>query len=289
MKYAAMARYVGRHSIRLMSRALQVSPSGFYAAQRRQPAARAIADARLALEIAAIHHESGQTYGSPRIHEELLARDQRHGRKRVVRLMRAAGLRSRRPAPYRVTTDSNHGLAVAPNLLNRRFAITAPNRVWTADVTALMTGEGWLYLAVLLDLGSRRVIGWATSATPDVSLVRTALRQALASRRPLGGLLHHSDQGSVYASVDYRAQLDAHGIQVSMSRIGNCWDNAVSESFFATLKTELLHGTKWRTRAEATNAIADFIERWYNRRRRHSSLGFISPVEYELKHLRKTA
>jgi transposase InsO family protein len=266
-----------------MCRALHVSPSGFYAAQHRPPAARAIADACLTLEIAAIHRQSQETYGSPRIHEELLARDERHGRKRIVRLMQAAGLRSKRPRPYRATTDSGHGLAVAPNLLNRRFTQVVPDRVWVADVTAVMTSEGWLFVAALLDLASRRVIGWATSATPNVQLVREALQRALATRHPPAGLLHHSDQGSVYASAEYRALLQAHGIQVSMSRIGNCWDNAVAESFFATLKTELVHATRWRARSQATSAIADFIERWYNRQRRHSSLGYISPVAYEMK------
>jgi putative transposase len=279
-----IARHVGRHSIRLMCQALQVSPSGFYAAQRRRPAARAIADAQLTLEITAIHRESGASYGSPRIHEELQAREQRHGRKRIVRLMQAAGLRSKRPRPYRATTDSGHGLAVAPNHLDRRFTQAEPDQVWVADVTAVMTAEGWLFVAVLLDLASRRIVGWATSAAPNVELVRLALQRALNTRRPSAGLLHHSDQGSVYASGAYRSLLDAHGIQASMSRIGNCWDNAVAESFFATLKTELLHDRRWSTRTQATNAIADFIERWYNRQRRHSSLGYISPVQYELKH-----
>jgi transposase InsO family protein len=286
VKYAAIARYVGRHSIRLMCRALQVSPAGFYASQRRQPAARAIADARLTLEITAIHNRSDQTYGSPRIHEELRAREQYHGRKRIVRLMQAAGLVSKRPRPYRSTTDSGHGLAVAANLLQRRFTETRPDHIWVADVTAVPTGEGWLFLAALLDLASRRVIGWTTSATPNVELVRKALEQALQSRRPAAALLHHSDQGSVYASVEYRALLATHGIRQSMNRIANCWDNAVAESFFATLKTELVHHIHWRTRAQATSAIADFIDRWYNRQRRHSSLGYISPVEYELKHQR---
>jgi putative transposase len=289
VKYAAIAHHVGRHSIRLMCRALQVSPAGFYAAQRRPPAARAIANALLTVEIATIHRESRATYGSPRIFEELKARAHRCSRKRVALLMRAAGLESKRPRPFRLTTQSDHRHPVAPNVLDRQFAIAKPNVTWVADITALLTGEGWLYLAVLLDLGSRRVIGWALDATPDRGLVSTALRRALAARTPGRGLLHHSDRGSVYASGEYRAQLDAHGITVSMSRIGNCWDNAVAESFFATLKTELVHDARWRTRAQATDAIADFIECWYNRQRRHSSLGYLSPVEYELKLMRRTA
>ena len=289
MKYAVIAEQMGRHSVRMMCDALQVAPSGFYAAQRRPLAARAISNARLTLEISAIHRESRGTYGSPRIYEELKALAIRCSRKRVAQQMRAAGLESKRPRPFRVTTQSGHGHPVAPNVLDRRFEVARPNVTWVADVTAILTGEGWLYLAILLDLGSRRVVGWAMDTTPDRGLVGTALRRAINARQPGRGLLHHSDRGSVYASGDYRAQLDAEGITVSMSRIGNCWDNAVAESFFATLKTELVHDATWRTRAQATDAIADFIECWYNRRRRHSSLGYISPVEYELKHLRRMA
>ena len=289
MKYASITQHVGRYPLELMCRALQVSPAGFYASRGRPPSARAIATAQLTMTITAIHRESRGTYGSPRVFEDLQARAIPCSRKRVARLMRAAGLESKRPRPFRLTTQSDHGMAVAPNVLDRQFAVRRPDQAWVGDVTAMPTGEGWLYLAVLLDLGSRRVVGWAMDATPDRGLVSTALRRALDARRPGAGLLHHSDRGSVYASGEYRAQLDARGITVSMSRIGNCWDNAVAESFFATLKTELAHHERWRTRAAATDAIADFIECWYNRQRRHSSLGYVSPVEYELKLMRQTA
>lgn len=282
MKYACIARHVGQYPIRLMCRVLAVTPSGFYAAQRRQPAARAIADALLTVEIAALHRASRRTYGSPRIHRDLRAQARRVGKKRVARLMRAAGLHSKRPRPFRVTTQSGHRHPVAPNVLDRQFAVTQPNRVWAADITYLPTREGWLYLAVILDLCSRRVVGWSLRPLLDRELVLAALHQALQARRPGGPLLHHSDRGSQYACADYRELLEARGITVSMSRRGDCWDNAVVESFFATLKTELVHEARWATRAEAASAIADFIESWYNRRRRHSSLDYVSPVEYEL-------
>ncbi len=262
MKYASITQHVGRYPMRMMCRALQVSPAGYYAALGRPASPRAVAAAHLTLTIGAIHRESRGTYGSPRVFEELQARAVRCSRKRVAHLMQVAGLVSKRPCRFRLTTQSDHRQPVAPNVLDRQFAITRPNQTWVADVTALLTGEGWLYLAVLLDLGSRRVVGWAMDATPDRGLVSTALRRALAARDPGRGLLHHSDRGSVYASGEYRAQLDARGITVSMSRIGNCWDNAVAESFFATLKTELVHGTNWRTRAQATDAIADYVECW---------------------------
>lgn len=284
-----IARYVGQYPVRLMCRVLGVRPSGFYAAQQRQPAARAIANALLTLEARAIHAESRQSYGSPRVLKELQARGIRCGRKRVARVMREAGLQSKRPHRFRTTTQSQHRHPLAPNVLDRQFAIAPPNRVWAADITYLPTREGWLYLAVLLDLGSRRVVGWALRPTLDRELVLAALHQALTTRRPSVGLLHHSDRGSQYACGEYRALLAARGITVSMSRAGDCWDNAVVESFFATLKTELVHGARWATRAEATVAVADFIEVWYNRQRRHSSLGYVSPVEYELRQMRPAA
>jgi transposase InsO family protein len=265
-----------------MCRVLDVTPSGFYAAQRRQPAARAIADALLTLDITAIHRASRQTYGSPRVHRELRAQKHCCGKKRVARLMHEAGLQSKRPRRFRVTTQSAHPHPIAPNVLNRQFAVARPNQVWAADITYLPTREGWLYLAVLLDLCSRRVVGWAIRATLDRELVLAAFHRAVTTRRPGRDLLHHSDRGSQYACADYRELLEARGITVSMSRRGDCWDNAVVESFFATLKTELVHDAQWASRAEAATAIADFIDSWYNRRRRHSSLDYVSPVEYEL-------
>jgi transposase InsO family protein len=273
-----------------MCRVLDVTSSGYYARQRRGVAARATSDALLELEITAIHRESRQTYGSPRVHREL--RDSRRircGQKRVARLMRRSGLRAKRPRRFRVTTQSAHRHPVAPNRLQRRFVVARRDRVWAGDITYLPTGEGWLYLAVLLDLHSRRVVGWAVGTTLERELVLTALRQALASRRPAAGLLHHSDRGSQYACAEYRELLAEQGIVVSMSRAGDCWDNAVVESFFATLKIELLTDARWATRAAATAAIAEYIETWYNLRRRHSSLGYVSPVEYELRQRRPAA
>ena len=209
MKYACIARYVGQYPIRLMCRVLAVTPSGFYAAQRRGLAARVIADALLELEIAAIHRASRQTYGSPRVHQELReGRQIRCGKKRVARLMRRSGLKAKRARRFRVTTQSAHQHPVAPNVLARQFTVTETNRVWAGDITYLPTGEGWLFLAVLLDLASRRVVGWALARTLDRELVLAALHQALSLRRPPAGLLHHSDRGSQYACDDYRRRLD---------------------------------------------------------------------------------
>lgn len=290
MKYACIARHVGHYPLRLMCRVLAVSPSGFHAWHKRQPAARAIADALLQVEIAAIHRASLQRYGSPRVPEELRqGRGIRCGKKRVARLMRRNGLRGKRPRRFRVTTQSQHAHPLAPNVLERQFAIAQPNRVWGADITYIPTGEGWLYLAVVLDLASRRVVGSALEPTLERDLVLAALQQALSQRRPAAGLLHHSDRGSQYACGEYRALLAQRGIAVSMSRKGDCWDNAVVESFFATLKTELVADARWATRSAATADIAHFIESWYNRQRRHSSLGYVSPVKCELKHMRQAA
>ena len=266
-----------------MCRVLGVSPTGFYAWLERPPSARAQTDARLRVAIRAIHAESQRRYGSPRVHRELRAQDVRCGRKRVVRLMRAEGLRAKGHRRYRPTTWTERTHRVAPNRLARRFQLRDLNQVWTADVTACWTGEGWLYLAIVLDLGSRRVVGWATSRAADQALTLTALTRALALRQPNAGLLHHSDRGVQYTGAGYQALLTARGVIVSMSRTGDCWDNAVVESFFATLKTELVAEARWSTRAAATDAIGHYIEGWYNRRRRHSTLDYVSPVEYELR------
>ncbi len=283
MRYACIAQHRAEYPIRLMCRVLAVSRAGFYAWLERAPSGRAQADARLHVAIRAIHAESRRSYGSPRIHRELRAQGQRHGRKRIARLMRVAGLRAKRSRRYRTTTRSEGTRPAAPNTLNRRFAVRELDRVWAGDVTACWTGEGWLYLAALLDLGSRRVVGWTTSATLDQALTRAALRRALVQRRLTPGLLHHSDRGTSYTGEEYQATLAAAGLVVSMSRRGDCWDNAVVESFFATLKTELVHEARWATRAEATAALAAYIEGWYNRRRRHSTLDYLSPAEYELR------
>jgi len=276
-----IARYRAEYPLRLMCRVLHVSPAGFYAWQRRPPSARTRQDARLRVQVAAFHRRSRQTYGSPRILRDLREAGQPVGRKRVARVMREAGLVGTPPRRFRRTTDSQHAHPIAPNHLQRQFAVAEPNRVWATDITYVRTWAGWLYLAVVLDLASRRVVGWALDTRLDRHLVLTALERALARRAPGPGLLHHSDRGSQYASADYQARLRAHGIVCSMSRRGDCWDNAVVESFFATLKRELLHREAWPTRETASAAIADYIEAWYNIHRRHSALGYVSPAVYE--------
>ena len=281
MKFAFIAGEKAAFPVTVLCRTLAVSRAGFYAAQARPPAARARADAQLAVEIAAIHGESRQRYGSPRVHAELRARGQGVSRKRVARLMRHRGLAARRRRRFRVTTDSRHAFPVAANVLARQFAAPAPDTVWVTDITYIPTGEGWLYLAVILDLCSRGIVGWAMSERITRQLPLDALGMALGRRRPSPGLLHHSDRGSQYACGDYQTHLARHGFVGSMSRRGDCWDNAVAESFFATLKVELVHDALWPTRAAARGAVFEYIEVFYNRQRRHSSLGFLSPLAFE--------
>jgi putative transposase len=284
VKYACIARHRGEYPVRLMCRALAVSPAGFYAAQQRRPSRRARHDQRLRLAIRTAHAESRRHYGAPKIHAELRAHGFRCGHNRVARLMRLDGLRGTTPRRFRVTTQSRHLLPIAANQLDRQFSVAVQrerDRVWAADITYLWTAEGWLYLAVVLDLASRRVIGWCADRSVDESLTLRALRQALALRRPGPGVIHHSDRGVQYASGAYRALLTAHGLTSSMSRKGNCWDNAVVESFFATLKNELRPDGVWPTRALAQAALARYIEGWYNYQRRHATLGYLSPYHYE--------
>lgn len=289
MKHACIAAHRDSFPVRMMCELLEVSPAGFYAAERRkrQPLGpRAQANLQLALTIRAAHVASGERYGAPKLHGELRAQGLTCGRHRVARLMRANQWRGVCRRRFRVTTtQSTHREPVAPNVLNRAFApatIAQRDRVWGADITYLWTAEGWLYLAVVMDLGSRRVIGWCADQTLDQSLALRALEQALRLRRPVsGGLVHHSDRGVQYASAAYQAVLQQHGITPSMSRRGDCWDNAVVESFFATLKTEMWGMNRWRTRAEAQQALSGFINQWYNHQRRHGSLGYRSPIQYE--------
>jgi putative transposase len=281
VKCAVIARHRAEYPLTLMCRVLGIARSAFYAWEHRRPSARAQEDAALRRRIAAHHVRSQGTYGSPRIMREL--RDERCfvRRRRVARLMGDLGLEGTPPPRFVVTTQTDAALPVAPNLLNRQFTVAEPNRVWVADVTYCRTDAGWLYLAVVLDLCSRRVVGWATSAVLDTALVRAALDWGLAIRQPLEGLLHHSDRGSPYASGDYQARLAARGITCSMSRRGDRWDNAVVESFFATLKRECVRKARWPTRASLLRALARYIEEWYNRERRHSSLDYLSPMRYE--------
>jgi transposase InsO family protein len=264
-----------------MCRNLNVSKAGYYAWRGRKPSARARADEALKLRIRAIHLENKGRYGSPRIHAELQSVGMCVARKRVARLMRSANLKAKKRRHFRVTTVSSHSYPTATNLLARDFKPALPNRAWAADITYFATREGWLYLAVVIDLFSRRVVGWSMSTRIDTALVLDALQMALRARKPEKGLIVHTDRGSQYACREYQSLLQANGIIASMSRKGDCWDNAVAESFFATLKVELKDKSLWATRSEARSAIFEYIEIWYNRRRRHSTIGYISPLEFE--------
>ena len=265
-----------------MCQVLEVSKSGYYAWRERAPSNRAQQNERLAAQITEVHTDSRGTYGSPRVHAELHAQGFAVGRNRVARIMRENGILGRRKPRFRRTTDSNHTLPVAGNLLARQFTADEPDTAWVADITYIWTQQGWLYLAVIIDLFSRRVVGWSMADHMRAELVLDALSAALGGRLPSeAGLLFHSDRGSQYASYAYQEALDANGITCSMSRRGNCWDNAVAESFFSTLKTELVHNVIFLTRASARYAIAEWIEIFYNGKRRHSSLGYATPLEAE--------
>jgi transposase InsO family protein len=281
MKYTFIAAYREEFGIQRMCRVLGVQRSGYYAWQKRQPSTREQANQALLAWIQAEHQHSRQTYGSPRLHLALQQQGVACGHNRVARLMRshqivALGKRKYHP----VTTQRQQGGVPAPNLLNQDFSASAPNQKWVVDFTCIETGEGWLYLAVVLDLFSRRVVGWAMSQAMDTALVETALRMALRERRPPAGLLHHSDQGSQYTSAAYRSCLETVQAQLSMSGVGNCYDNAVIESFFATLKTECVTAP-FASVALARTTIFEYIEVWYNRQRLHSTLGYHSPVDFE--------
>ena len=291
MRYAVITRHRDEFQVRLMCRVLEVSPSGYYVSLKRPPSWHALIDELLMARVRIIHAESGEPYGAPRVHQELQAEGLPASPKRVARLMREEGLVARPPKRHRVvTTDSNHDHPIAPNLLARDFDVNGVgiNRVWVADITYVPTREGMVYLATVLDLGSRRCVGWAMRDTIEDELTLSALRMARAARGPVRGLIHHSDRGSQYTSGDYRAELAAHGMIASMSGKGDCYDNAVAESFFSTLEFELLMKNDWHTREQARRAIFRYIETWYNRKRRHSTLGYVSPAEYE-QQLQKAA
>jgi len=267
-----------------MCRVLEVSVAGFYAYRKRPESWRAVIDDVLMAHIRVAFAESGETYGAPRVLQELREAGLPTSTKRVARLMRADGLVARpRKRGRVVTTDSNHADPIAPNRLARQFDVhgVALNQVWVGDITYIPTREGFLYLATVLDLGSRRCVGWAMRNTMEVELVTSALRMAREARHPAPGLIFHSDRGSQYASEAYRTELTAHGMLASMSGKGDCYDNAVAESFFATLEFELIMKHDWHAREEARRSIFQYIETWYNRKRRHSTLGYISPVVYE--------
>jgi transposase InsO family protein len=267
--------------VEFMCEQLEVSRSGFYAWAERPESARQQQDQQLAQQVEKAHRDSRGIYGSPRVHAELQAQGLKVSRKRVARLMGEQKLEARRRRRTVRTTDSNHSHPVAPNILERDFSPGQPNSTWATDITYVWTSEGWLYLAVVLDLFSRRVVGWSMSERIDTQLVLGALEMALEGRQPPKGLIHHSDRGSQYASAEYRQALASRGIQCSMSRKGNCWDNAVVESFFSSLKQELVYTTDFATRLQARSALFEYIEVFYNRRRRHSSLGYLSPLDYE--------
>ncbi len=268
----------------VMCSALEVSPSGYYAWRGRPESPRSRRDRQLKERIRSIYRDSRETYGSPRIHDEFKAMGLRCGRKRIARLMSEEGLTPKKARRFRRTTVAAEAHAKAPNVLNRRFQADAPDTVWAGDITYLWTADGWLYLAVILDLYSRRVVGWAVDARITEALTIQALNRALFERQPAAGLLHHSDRGSQYTSSSYQVALEKKGLIVSMSRKGDCWDNAVVESFFATLKTEL--GDTFSSRRSARLALFDYIEVFYNRQRRHTSIGSMSPAEAEARFIR---
>lgn len=281
MKYAFIAAHKVSYSVKVMCRVLSASRSGYYAWCCRPASVHSVENNLLLKRIKAIHITSRKTYGSPRVHHQLVSEGQVCSRGRVERLMSANGIRAKQRRKFIVTTDSKHDLPVERNILARQFAVGEPNKVWVSDITYIPTDEGWLYLAGVLDLCSRMAVGWSMSDSLESRLVIDALGMAYQRRRPGKGLLHHSDRGSQYASEDYRRLVRGYGMQASMSRKGDCWDNAPIESFFGTLKKELVHHRRYRTREEARKDIFDYIEIFYNRERLHSGLGYLSPVQYE--------
>jgi len=281
MKFRFIEKHREVHSVAKMARMLGVTRGGYYAWRSRAPSKRSRQEERIVEEIKAIQAEVKDRYGSPRVHRELRCRGIRAGHNRVARLMRLKGLGAKRRKRYRSTTDSGHSLPVAENLLNRGFEVPAANQVWVSDLTYIPTAEGWLYLCTILDLHSRRVVGWSMSSRMTTQLVVQALLMAVLLRRPPKGLIFHSDRGSQYCSHVFRRWAGHYGIRQSMSRKGDCWDNAPAESFFKTLKAELYGHRAFRSRQEARTAIFEYIEVFYNRVRLHSSLGYRSPAEYE--------
>ena len=302
MRYQLIEAEKAQYPVQLMYRLLEVSRSGYYTWCSRPESARALENRRLLVKIRAIHAQHRQRYGSPRIHKALQAQGECVGRHRIARLMRAEGLKPQRQRRFRVTTKADPRLPVAENILDRQFIVSQPNVAWVGDITYIWTAEGWLYLAVLLDLFSRRIVGFAMGRWIDTALCLRALKHALAWREAPVGLVHHTDQGSqcrqsreavchrqealrasrrTYAAIHYQRELATNGLIPSMSRKGNCWDNSVAESFFATLKTELIYMIDFDTREQAQQAIFYYIECYYNQQRQHSTLNYLSPAEFE--------
>jgi putative transposase len=272
------------HGVQRACRLLEVSRAAYYQRRTGAPSPRAVADAALSAKITSIHKKSGGTYGSPRVHEAL-RRDTSCGKRRVARLMRAAGLEGRRKKRWRTTTIVDPAAERARDLIQRDFAPRpGTDQRYAGDITYIMTWQGWAFLATVIDLSSRRVVGWALADHMRTSLVEDALAMAFTTRRPADGVIFHSDRGCQYTSKDYAALARANGVILSVSRKGECWDNAVAESFFATIKRELINDRAWPTRAGLQRAVFDYIEGWYNTRRLHSALGYLSPAEYESIH-----
>ena len=285
MKYQFIQAHQREHQIGRLCQVLAVSRSGYYAWCGRPVSARAAANARLVEQIQRLHRQTKARYGAVKMWRALQLAGIRCGRHRVARLRRQHGLLAQRIRRFRVMVERHEFAPPAPNRLQQRFTAAAPNRLWAGDLTAIATQAGWLYLAVLLDVYSRRVIGWAMSAKPDQHVALQALHMALEHRRPKPGLIHHSDQGALYTSVAYQHLLAQRGLIASMSRKGNCFDNAVVESFFSTLKNELVHDQRFHAREDAQAAIFEFIEVFYNRQRLHQTLGYVSPMQFEARRL----
>lgn len=289
MRYSFLRQHRGQFRLATMCRVLRVSKSGYFAWLQRPESARAKANQALLTQIKAAHAQSRQLYGRRRVHAALQAQGVLCGKHRVGRLMRSVGLQGRRRRAFRATTNSRHHFPVAPNLLARNFTATAPDQVWVSDITYLACEEGWEYLATVMDLHSRRIVGWAMQSSLDRSLTLKALQMALAQRRPGPGLIHHSDRGVQYACADYQRLLEGHHLIPSMSRKGDCWDNTPQESFFGTLKGELVHHWGRPSRRDAHRELFDFLEVFYNRQRLHSSLGYQSPVAFESQFMAEAA
>ena len=282
MKYWFMDQYRSTHGVQRMCRVIGASRSGYYRWKMQPQSKRQKENEKILMEIKESHKNSHRVYGSPRITEDLQAKGTKCSKNRVARLMKVHGIIAKAKKKFKATTNSKHNLPVADNLLNQDFVAEKPNTVWVSDITYIWTLEGWLYLAVILDLYSRQVVGWAMSDRLTANFVIKALHQAIGRRNPVRGCILHSDRGVQYASADFRDVLNSYGFIQSMSRKGNCYDNAVAESFFHTLKTEHVYDYRYETRAEAIQSIFEYIEIFYNRKRRHSAIGYRSPVSYEL-------
>jgi transposase InsO family protein len=277
------AEKAGKHNVKRACELFEVSRSAYYQQKSGVTSQRERVDVQLTEHISAVHAVSKGTYGAPRIHADLAEAGMRHGRKRVARLMRAAGLAGKSPRRWKATTIPDPNAGTRPDLVRRDFGVdpAAVDTRWCGDITYIGTWQGWLYLATVIDLASRRIVGWAVAEHLKTDLVDAALSDALARRRPLSGLVFHSDRGCQYTSAQHARLAAAHGVRLSVGRRGQCWDNAVAESFFSTIKTELLHREPWPTHTAARQAIFEYIEGWYNTRRRHSSLGYLSPATFE--------